>query len=91
MPKINYTQEFIRLAKDPYRLRCEETLAQCAGDWAKLQQCFLDMVDAYLAAETEKEIGLNIGAHEAGGQFRIAFPHFWFAAMKKPFIIWKKW
>jgi hypothetical protein len=43
--------------------------------WASAQQLFLQMIDDYLDAELKKDVAQNIHAHEAGGQFRIAFPH----------------
>lgn len=43
--------------------------------WAKVQQAFLDMIDDYLDVELAKPVEANISAHEAGGQFRVAFPH----------------
>ena len=43
--------------------------------WAKTQQAFLKMIDEYLSVELAKPVDANISAHEAGGQFRVAFPH----------------
>ena len=63
-------------AKKPlkqYR-QLKEQLGEHPG-WAKLQQAFLDMIKQYLEVELQKPVTLNIKAHEAGGQFRIAFAH----------------
>lgn len=43
--------------------------------WARAQQAFLTMIDEYLDAELKKPVEENIHTHEAGGQFRVAFPH----------------
>ncbi len=70
-----FTDLYLSKAHEPHKSRCEKILQECAGDWAKLQIAFLDIIDEYLAVETTKDIGANIHTHEAGGQFRIAIPH----------------
>jgi hypothetical protein len=68
------TEAYIDQAQEPYRSRCRKVLEENSG-WEKLQQRFLAIVDEYIDVEIKKPLDLNISAHEAGGQFRIAFPH----------------
>ena len=66
---------YLEGAEEPYRSQCRKILDECANDWVKLQGAFLSMIDEYLLAEVKKDVNENINAHEAGGHFRIAFPH----------------
>ena len=70
-----FTDVYLEKAEAAYKQRCEKVLADCGDDWVKLQKAFLDMIDEYMDVEVKKDINLNIHTHEAGGQFRIAFPH----------------
>ena len=75
--RIDYRNEYLDLATDEGRRSCEEFLntQSCVHPWGKLQQAFLSITDRYLEDELEKPVDANIGNHEAGGQWRIAFPH----------------
>lgn len=68
------TLSFLSLAAEEDREGALRTQEQ-AGGWAGMQQAFLRMVDEYLESELRKPVEENISAHEAGGQWRIAFPH----------------
>jgi hypothetical protein len=70
----NQTEVFLELAQEPYRSECRRLLNE-NKDWQALQQRFLEQIDDDLAAERAKPLDMNISSHEAGGQFRIAFPH----------------
>jgi len=70
------TEQFLALAGPALQDRFSKLLAEAGpGGWATLQQTLLDLVDEYLAAELRKPVEANIDKHEAGGQWRIAFPH----------------
>jgi len=68
------TRRFLALADEDGRRRFAQLEGEASG-WAEMQQAFLKMVDAYLEFERGKPVEENINAHEAGGQWRIAFPH----------------
>jgi hypothetical protein len=65
---------YLSLAKEPWRSEFARVLSENT-DWYSLQQRFLESIDRYIGEETGKPVEKNIGSHEAGGQFRIAFPH----------------
>jgi len=70
-------EAFLRLAAPEHQETARDWLRR--GDrpdgWAHLQQAFLDMVDRYVAAEMARPADHIISCHEAGGNWRIAFPH----------------
>lgn len=66
--------QFLSFATEENRERYLATEAE-ARDWTAMQQAFLQMADDYLTSERRKSLDENIDAHEAGGQWRIAFPH----------------
>lgn len=70
-------RRFIDACPEKDRKEYEQILAKCGPkpDWATLQLAFVGTMDHYLDVELEKDIGLNIHTHEAGGQLRIAFAH----------------
>jgi len=70
-------QRYMELAQGPLKEEYEGMIKACGQNpgWADCQRVFLAWMDKYLSEELEKPIGLNIGAHEAGGQFRVAFAH----------------
>lgn len=69
------TDEFLRLAT-PDALEWHTPLIErAASGWAEAQAAFLDLTDRYLEKELAKPADDNIHSHEAGGQWRIAFPH----------------
>jgi hypothetical protein len=73
------TERFLYLAPEPYRHMFDTALQESGrrGGWARLQQSFLKMVDQYVERELLKPSDGNcIDKHEAGGQWRIGFPHF---------------
>jgi len=75
MPNDNQTDAFLALADPSVREHFEVLLRRGSGSWAGMQQAFLDMIDEYVDAERAKPIEDHIETHEAGGQWRIAFPH----------------
>ena len=75
-PDLPANEAFLRFAQPEHRQRCQHVLDACGtGDWVALQQAFLREIDDYIAGELAKPAEDNIGVHEAGGQWRIAFPH----------------
>ncbi len=71
----DHTASFLALAPAAWRQRCTEALAAADGDWAKLQRTFLDWVDEYARQESQRAPDYAIDSHEAGGAWRIIFPH----------------
>ncbi len=71
------TEQFIELAEPQHREYFANALSKIknSADWANAQLSFLNYIDNYLNIEIGKPLDANIGQHEAGGQFRIAFPH----------------
>jgi len=71
------TARFLELAAPEYQHAFDDVLRETAipGGWAAVQQGFLRMVDDYVEKELQKPVEANIGKHEAGGQWRIGFPH----------------
>lgn len=69
--------EFLKLAEPESQEWFREKMKDVRDteDWAVIQQAFLTMVEEYLQKEILKDVHENIHTHEAGGQFRIAFPH----------------
>ncbi len=70
-------QRFMEACPEKDRAIYEAALKKCGPkpDWAMLQLAFEDTIDQYLDVEIQKPLGENIHMHEAGGQFRVAFPH----------------
>ena len=70
-------EKYLSLAAEAPLRHYRETMAQLGPNpgWAKAQRAFLEMIDDYLEVELKKPVEANISAHEAGGQFRVAFPH----------------
>ncbi len=70
-------QLFLTLARPDLRDRVERALGAPGPvpAWASRQQAFLEMVDQYVLQELAKPVESNIHQHEAGGHWRIAFPH----------------
>ena len=68
---------FLDLAESEYQEICRDWLGETKGDtgWAYRQLSFLKMVDRYISDELEKPVDYQINSHEAGGAWRIAFPH----------------
>ena len=75
MQKQDYTTTFLSLASEPWRQRCEQAIAAAGGDWAALQRTFLDWVDEYAREEASRPPDYAIDSHEAGGAWRLVFPH----------------
>ncbi|HSV26576.1 MAG TPA: hypothetical protein VLH60_01680, partial [Sedimentisphaerales bacterium] len=71
------TEKFLELAGPAYRHAFDDVLGRAGGPagWAAAQQGFLKMVDDYVEKELLKPVEAHIGKHEAGGQWRIGFPH----------------
>lgn len=70
-------ERYLSLAQDEHLKHYRQVKAELGENpgWAKLQQAFLRMMEDYFAVELKKPVEENIHTHEAGGQFRIAFPH----------------
>jgi hypothetical protein len=68
---------YLDLAEPEYRAICEEWLGEPENskDWSHRQLSFLKMVDRYISDELKKPPDHQINSHEAGGAWRIAFPH----------------
>lgn len=75
--ETNATELFLKLADPAEREICMNSIGMSLerSDWAALQREFLLRIDEYIGKELKKPVEANIGAHEAGGQWRIAFPH----------------
>jgi hypothetical protein len=73
------TEKFLELAAPEYRHIFDGVLQEAQGPlgWVRAQQGFLQMVDGYIEKELTKPVEANIGKHEGGGQWRVAFPHLW--------------
>ena len=72
----DYRNKYLELAPEVLRQSCLNAVAVGGGwcAWAALQQAFLAVTDEYLERELMKPAEDNIENHEAGGQWRIAFP-----------------
>jgi len=68
-------QKYLSTCPEQDRLLYEEIIRECGSDWAALQRAFVKSTDEYLDVELQKPVDATVGSHEAGGQFRIAFPH----------------
>ena len=68
---------YLDLAEPEHREICKDWLGDNNGDtsWEYRQLSFLNMVDRYISDEIEKSLNHRINTHEAGGRWRIAFPH----------------
>ena len=73
----DYPELFLDLAEPEYQEISRDWLGETKGDtsWAYRQLSFLKMVDRYISDELEKPVDHRINTHEAGGRWRIAFPH----------------
>jgi len=72
----NYTIAYLALAAPEHKAIVEAALAEAGDDWAVLQSAFLDRMDAYVETELHQERDHLIDSHEAGGAWRIGFPHY---------------
>ena len=72
---MKQTEKYLALATPENRERYEGWKRGLPEDWAGGQAAFLRMTEEYLRKEETKPVEANIGAHEAGGQFRIAIPY----------------
>lgn len=72
---MNQSEKYLSLATPENRALYEEWKDGLSEDWAGGQAAFLRMIEDYLRKEMAKPVEANIDAHEAGGQFRIAFPY----------------
>lgn len=74
----DYAQEFLGLAAPKDRAVVEGALGSVGeqGAWAALQQAFLARIDAYVEDELPHPADHIINSHEAGGAWRIGFPHY---------------
>jgi len=75
--KMLMWEKYLCTCPEKDRIKYEDTIRTCGPnpDWALLQKAFLDSTDTYLDVEIGKPVEVKIKNHEAGGQFRIAFPH----------------
>ncbi len=71
----DYTVRYLNLAAPKDKAVAEEALDRAGDDWAALQAAFLERIDAYVEEELEHEADHLIDSHEAGGAWRIGFPH----------------
>jgi len=73
----DYPDLFLDLAEPEYQEISRDWLGETRGDkgWAYRQLSFLKMVDRYISDELDKPVDYQINSHEAGGAWRIAFPH----------------
>ncbi len=69
--------DFLACAAPPHRQQAETWLQVPAGvpAWAAHQRAFLDMVGHFAAAEMAQPATHLVQTHEAGGNWRIVFPH----------------
>lgn len=70
-------EAYLDLAEPTHRERVRDVLRDGGTQpaWARRQRACLDAVDAYLAAERARPAAHLVQYHEAGGPWRIAFPH----------------
>ncbi len=70
--------EFLGLASPEHAEIVRSVLSDTptAPAWAAYQQAFLQRIDAYVEDELLQPDEHMIASHEAGGQWRIGFPHF---------------
>jgi hypothetical protein len=76
-PEIPETECWLEFAPPRYREKCRQNLQNLhkPDGWTTIQRSFYEVTDDYLKKELTKPADANIGLHEAGGQWRIAFPH----------------
>ena len=76
-PEIPETEYWLEFAPPRIRERCRKNLQNLhePDGWTTIQRSFYEVTDDYLKKELTKPADANIGLHEAGGQWRIAFPH----------------
>lgn len=72
---MKQTEKYLAMAAPEYRAQYENWKKGLSEEWSGLQAAFLRMTKEYLEKEMEKPLDINIHTHEAGGQFRIAFPY----------------
>jgi len=74
----DYSELFLDLAAPKDRAVVQEALASAGGTraWAGLQRAFLARIDAYVEDELPRPAEHLIDSHEAGGAWRIGFPHY---------------
>lgn len=72
---MKQTEKYLALATPENRKLYEDWKRGLPEDWAGSQAAYLRMTEDYLQKEEKKPVELNIGAHEAGGQFRVAIPY----------------
>ncbi len=70
---MNATESFLQWATPARQADVKMVIRN--GDWRDLQTAFLDRMDAYAQAEIARGADHLIAFHEAGGHWRIAFPH----------------
>lgn len=77
MDKKPATERFLEKASEELQAEVKGLFDRAKGSegWAILQQGFLEMVSDYVEKELTKSLAQEIGHHEAGGQWRIGFPH----------------
>jgi len=70
-------EKYLSTCPEKDRREYEESIRSCGPDpdWATLQRAFVKSIDQYLDVEIQKSLDKHLDNHEAGGQFRIAFPH----------------
>jgi hypothetical protein len=74
--EMSAVDRFLSLATPDSRQKFQPWLDRAASGWAEAQAAFLEMTDDYIEGELAKPADANIDTHEAGGQWRIAFPHY---------------
>jgi len=74
---ITMWEKYLSTCPEKDRQAYEESIRSCGPnpDWATLQRTFVKSIDQYLDVEIQKPLDKHSDNHEAGGQFRIAFPH----------------
>jgi hypothetical protein len=71
------TERFLALARLENIEKFKDWIEEAeTGDWRQAQLAFLQLTDDYLEHELAKPASDNVQEHEAGGQWRIAFPHY---------------
>ncbi|MBQ7063555.1 MAG: hypothetical protein IJM90_01505 [Firmicutes bacterium] len=72
---MKQNEQYLAIAAPEYRAMYDAWKAGLTEDWAGLQKAFIRMTKDYLDKEIQKPLEIHIDSHEAGGQFRIAFPY----------------
>ena len=77
MDKKTATERFLEKASEELQAEVKGLFDRAKGSegWAILQQGFLEMVNGYVEKELTKPPAHDVDNHEAGGQWRIGFPH----------------